>query len=103
MSCEMGNHGMQYIYQADKINGEISKPYKDVYYMNCRGGKKLIIGGGGADTHIFVFTDCKNNRLQIKRRFFTESRIVRSKPIRSHGLNTHLQDGGVLLSFEESF
>ena len=34
----------------------------------------------------------------IKRRFFTESRIVRSKPIRSHGLNTHLQDGGVLLS-----
>ena len=43
----MGNHGMQYIYQADKINGEISKPYKDVYYMNCRGGKKLIIGGGG--------------------------------------------------------
>ena len=35
MPCEMGNHGMQYIYQADKINGEISKPYKDVYYMNC--------------------------------------------------------------------
>ena len=43
----MGNHGMEYIYQADKINGEISKPYKDVYYMNCRGGKKLIMGGGG--------------------------------------------------------
>ena len=36
--------------------------------------------------------------IEIKRRFFTESRIVRSKPIRSHGLNTHLQDGGVLLS-----
>ena len=64
MPCEMGNHGMQYIYQADKINGEISKPYKDVYYMNCRGGRKLIIGG--ADTHIFVFTDCKNNRFQKK-------------------------------------
>ena len=60
----MGNHGMQYIYQADKINGEISKPYKDVYYMNCRGGKKLIIGR--ADTRIFVFTDCKNNRFQKK-------------------------------------
>ena len=42
----MGNHGMQYIYQADKINGEISKPYKDVYYMNCRGSGRLIIGGG---------------------------------------------------------
>ena len=25
-------------------------------------------------------------RLLVKRRFFTESRIVRSKPIRSHGL-----------------
>ena len=43
----MGNHGMQYIYQADKINGEISKPYKDVYYMNCRGGKKIDNWGGG--------------------------------------------------------
>ena len=65
MPCEMGNHGMQCIYQADKINGEISKPYKDVYYMNCRGSERLIIGGGGgrgrADIHIFVFTDCKNN------------------------------------------
>ena len=61
MPCEMGNHGMQYIYQADKINGEISKPYKDVYYMNWRGGRRLIIGGRGADIHIFVFTDCKNN------------------------------------------
>ena len=60
MPCEMGNHGMQYIYQADKINGEISKPYKDVYYMNCRGSRRLIIGGG-ADIHIFVFTDYKNN------------------------------------------
>ena len=65
MPCEMGNHGMQYIYQADKINGEISKPYKDVYYMNCRGSGRLIIGGG-ADIHIFVFTDCKNNRFQKK-------------------------------------
>ena len=54
----MGNHGMQYIYQAYKINGEISKPYKDVYYMSCRGGRRLIMGGGGADIHIFVFTDC---------------------------------------------
>ena len=54
----MGNHGMQCIYQADKINGKISKPYKDVYYMNCRGSRKLTIGGGGggADIHIFVFT-----------------------------------------------
>ena len=43
----MGNHGMQCIYQADKINGKISKPYKDVYYMNCRGSGRLIIGGGG--------------------------------------------------------
>ena len=65
MPCEMGNHGMQYIYQADKINGEISKPYKDVYYMNCRGSRRLIIGVG-ADIHIFVFTDCKNNRFQKK-------------------------------------
>ena len=52
----MGNHGMQYIYiyiyQADKINGEISKPYKDVYYMNCRGSGRLIIGGGGL---IFIY------------------------------------------------
>ena len=47
MPCKMGNHGMQCIYQADKINGEISKPYKDVYYMNCRGSRRLIIGGGG--------------------------------------------------------
>ena len=62
----MGNHGMRYIYQADKINGEISKPYKDVYYMNCRGSRRLIIGGGGTDIHIFVFTDCKNNRFQKK-------------------------------------
>ena len=58
----MGNHGVQCIYQADKIYGEISKPYKDVYYMNCRGSGGLIIGGGGADIHVFVFTDCKNNR-----------------------------------------
>ena len=65
MPCEMGNHGMQYIYQADKINGEISKPYKDVYYMNCRGSRRLIIGVR-ADIHIFVFTDCKNNRFQKK-------------------------------------
>ena len=65
MPCEMGNHGMQYIYQADKINGEISKPYKDVYYMNCRGSRRLIIWVG-ADIHIFVFTDCKNNRFQKK-------------------------------------
>ena len=65
MPCEMGNHGMQYIYQADKINGEILKPYKDVYYMNCRGSRRLIIGVG-ADIHIFVFTDCKNNRFQKK-------------------------------------
>ena len=43
---------MQCIYPADKINGEISKPYKDVYYMNCRGGEKLIIGGGGL---IFIY------------------------------------------------
>ena len=52
----MGNHGMQCIYQADKINGKISKPYKDVYYLNCRGSGRLIIGGGEADIHIFVFT-----------------------------------------------
>ena len=65
MPCEMGNHGMQYIYQADKINDEISKPYKDVYYMNCRGSRRLIIWVG-ADIHIFVFTDCKNNRFQKK-------------------------------------
>ena len=62
MPCEMGNHGMQYIYQADKINGEISKPYKDVYYMNCRGSRRLIIGVG-ADIHIFVFTDCKKQSI----------------------------------------
>ena len=65
MPCEMGNHGMQYIYQADKINGEISKPYKDVYYMNCRGSRRLTIWVG-ADIHIFVFTDCKNNQFQKK-------------------------------------
>ena len=50
----MGNHGMQYIYQADKINGEISKPYKDVYYMNCRGSRRLIIGGGGGLIFIYL-------------------------------------------------
>ena len=66
MPCEMGNHGMQCIYQADIINGEISKPYKDVYYMNCRGSGRLIIGERGGDIHIFVFTDCKNNLFQKK-------------------------------------
>jgi hypothetical protein len=31
-----------------------------------RGAGISIIGGGGADIHIFVFTDCKNNRFQKK-------------------------------------
>ena len=38
----------------------------------------------------------------IKRRFFTESRIVRSKPIRSHGLK-HAFTRWRRASFEESF
>ena len=39
---------------------------------------------------------------EIKRRFFTESRIVRSKPIRSHGLK-HAFTRWRRASFEESF
>ena len=38
----------------------------------------------------------------IKRRFFTESRIVRSKPIRSHGLK-HAFTRWRRASLEESF
>ena len=38
----------------------------------------------------------------VKRRFFTESRIVRSKPIRSHGLK-HAFTRWRRASFEESF
>ena len=48
MPCEMGNHGMQYIYQADKINGEISKPYKDVYILHeLQRQRKIDNRGGG--------------------------------------------------------
>ena len=42
------------------------------------------------------------SRSAIKRRFFTESRIVRSKPIRSHGLK-HAFTRWRRASFEESF
>ena len=33
--------------------------------VHARGAGVSIIGGG-ADIHIFVFTDCKNNRFQKK-------------------------------------
>ena len=39
---------------------------KDVKICDLQGRRKSIIGRGGADIHIFMFTDCKNNRFQIK-------------------------------------
>ena len=44
----------------------------------------------------------KCDKCRIKMRFFTESRIVRSKPIRSHGLK-HAFTRWRRASFEESF
>ena len=34
--------------------------------MQLSGATSWIIGGGGANIHIFVFTDHKNNRFQKK-------------------------------------
>ena len=35
-------------------------------FPTISGHGRLLIGGGGAHIHIFVFTDCKNNRFQKK-------------------------------------
>ena len=38
----------------------------NTFYFHCRDVASSIIGRGGADIHIFVFTHHKNNRFQKK-------------------------------------
>jgi hypothetical protein len=63
------HHGSQFIpetFKASLLCVACDIPASRKVCGFTQGRRKVDNGGGGADIHIFMFTDCKNNRFQRK-------------------------------------
>ncbi len=70
-------------------------------FVFCKGVKRSIIWGGGGDhIHIFLFTDCKNNRFQKKLIVQNTNRAVARALIGGGGCIFIYSCSARLISFE---